>query len=176
MSKIRDVSSPSVIGTLKAYDGLELVIEKRNKIKLDNFVKTLAFGAVHPDVANANAYRIATIRFGSGGEDAAGNEKTPDVSTDTLFEPQHSEDVNGSGNSIKVLDIKDSSNNIIEPNSKIIEVTATISSTEANGVKFNELGLFDASNKKLSHITFDGITKTENRTLSFVYQVEITVS
>lgn len=173
---IKDMSTPSVIGTLKVYDGLDLVIEKKNKIKLDNFVRTLAFGAVHTDVANANAYRISTIRFGSGGEDLDGNEKSPDVSTDTLFEPMHSEDVVGSGNGIKILDIMDDANNIIEPNSKIIEVNATISSTEANGVKFNELGLFDSSNKKLTHITFDGITKTENRTLSFTYQVEITVS
>lgn len=173
---MKEMSTPSVIGTLKVFDGLDLVVEKKNKIKLDNFVRTLAFGAVHGDVTNANAYRISTIRFGSGGEDTDGNEKTPDVSTDTLFEPMHSEDVVGSGNGIKVLDIKDDANNIIEPNSKIIEVNATISSTEANGVKFNELGLFDISNKKLTHITFDGITKTENRTLSFTYQVEITVS
>ncbi len=173
---MKDLSQPNVIGTLKVYDGLDLVVEKKNKIKLDNFVRTLAFGAVHDDVANADAYRIATVRFGSGGEDVDGNEKTPDVSTDTLFEPQHSEDVVGSGNGIKVLDIMDDQNNIIEPNSKIIEVNATISSTEANGIKFNELGLFDSSNKKLTHITFDSISKTENRTLSFTYQVEITVS
>ena len=173
---MKEMSSPNVIGTLRVFDGLDLIVEKKNKIKLDNFVRTLAFGAVHEEVANANSYRIATIRFGSGGEDEENNEKTPDVSTDTLFEPMHSEDVMGSGNGIKVLDIKDDANNIIEPNSKIIEVNATISSTEANGVKFNELGLFDMSNKKLTHITFDGITKTENRTLSFTYQVEITVS
>lgn len=173
---MKELSQSNVIGTLKVYDGLDLVVEKKNKIKLDNFVRTLAFGAVHGDVTNADAYRISTIRFGSGGEDIDGNEKTPDVSTDTLFEPMHSEDVVGSGNGIRVLDIKDDENNIIEPNSKIIEVNATISSTEANGAKFNELGLFDTSNKKLTHITFDGITKTENRTLSFTYQVEITVS
>jgi len=173
---IREKSTPSVIGTLKVYDGLDLVAEKRNAIKLDNFVRTLAFGSVHKDVPNADAYRIATIRFGSGGEDEDGNEKTPDVSTDTLFEPQHSEDVLAPGNGIRVLDIVDENNNVIEPNSKIIEVTATISSSEANGIRFNELGLFDASNKKLTHITFDSIEKTESRTLSFVYQIEITVS
>lgn len=173
---MKELSQPSVVGTLKVFDGLDLVVEKKNKIKLDNFVRTLAFGAVHGDVTNSQAYRISTIRFGSGGEDADGNEKTPDVSTDTLFEPMHSEDVVGSGNGIKVLDIIDDANNIIEPNSKIIEVNSTISSTEANGVKFNELGLFDSSNKKLTHITFDGIKKTESRTLSFTYQVEITVS
>ena len=161
---MKELSQPSVVGTLKVFDGLDLIVEKKNKIKLDNFVRTLAFGAVHTDVTNSDAYRISTIRFGSGGEDIDGNEKTPDVSTDTLFEPMHSEDVVGSGNGIKVLDIKDDANNVIEPNSKIIEVNATISSTEANGVKFNELGLFDSSNKKLTHITFDGITKTENRT------------
>jgi hypothetical protein len=173
---MKELSKPTVIGTLKVYSGLDLVFEKKNKIKLDNFVRTLAFGAVHKDVANAEAYRIATIRFGSGGEDENGNEKEPDVTTDTLFEPVHSEDVMGSGNGIKVIDIMDETNNIIEPNSKIIEVNATISSEEANGVKFNELGLFDASNKKLTHICFDAIQKTENRTLSFTYQVEITVS
>jgi len=173
---IKEKSTPTVVGTLKVYDGLDLVVEKKNKIKLDNFVTTLAFGAVHKDVANADAFRIATIRFGSGGEDENGNEKTPDVTSDSLFEPQHSEDVMASGNSIKILDIKDENDNIVEPNSKIIEVNATISSAEANGVKFNELGLFDASNKKLTHITFDGITKNAQRTLSFTYQVEITVS
>lgn len=173
---MKESTQPSVIGTLKVFDGLDLVQEKKNRIKLDNFVRTLAFGAVHPTVANAEAYRIATIRFGSGGEEVDGTEKAPDVSTDTLFEPRHSEDVVGSGNGIKVLDIIDDANNLIEPNSKIIEVNATISSSEANGIKFNELGLFDASNKKLTHITYDGITKTENRTLSFTYQVEITVS
>lgn len=173
---MKELSQQSVIGTLKVFDGLDLVVEKKNKIKLDNFVRTLAFGAVHTSIANSDSFRISTIRFGSGGENVDGTEKTPDVSTDVLFEPMHSEDVVGSGNGIKVLDIIDDANNVIEPNSKIIEVNATISSTEANGVKFNELGLFDASNKKLTHITFDGITKTENRTLSFTYQVEITVS
>jgi len=173
---LKENTSQNIVGTLRIYDGLELVQEKKNKIKLDNFVTTLAFGAVHKDVANADAFRIATIRFGSGGEDENGNEKTPDVSTDSLFEPKHSEDVNGAGNSIKVLDIKDETGAVIEPNSKIIEVNATISSTEANGVNFNELGLFDSSGHKLTHITFDSIQKTSNRTLSFTYQVEITAS
>ena len=82
---MKEMSTPSIIGTLKVFDGLDLVVEKKNKIKLDNFVRTLAFGAVHGDVTNANAYRIATIRFGSGGEDVDGNEKTPDVSTDQAY-------------------------------------------------------------------------------------------
>ena len=55
----------------------------------------------------------------------------------------------GVSDCIKVLDVEG------DPNSKIIEVNATISSEEANDKKFNELGLFDASNNKLTHITFD---------------------
>lgn len=167
---MKEFNTSHIIGTLKVFDGLELVHEKQNKIKLDNFVRSLAFGAVHESVVGANAYRISTIRFGSGGEDTTGAEKLPDVTTNSLYVQEHEEAVNGAGNGIRVLDVEG------DPTSKIIEVNCTISSEEANGIRFNELGLFDASSNKLTHICFDGLGKSENRTISFSYQLEIQVS
>ena len=58
---MKELSQPSVVGTLKVFDGLDLIVEKKNKIKLDNFVRTLAFGAVHTDVTNSDAFLIRCL-------------------------------------------------------------------------------------------------------------------
>ena len=155
-----EIMGTKLQGHLKIYnvDTGELLLDKYNAIHLPNMATSIA------NSLNNSSAELTTFRMGDG-------TGTPDMTTSSavLLNEVYSTPITGT------FVITDTSTAAIT--SRQLQLTVTLAYGDANGTSgLTELGLFDATGAKITHITFSPITKDSTTSLQFVYDIGIAVS
>jgi len=154
---IKDSITTKFKGRLRVYnaDTGEILLDKYNAIHVPNMATSIA------NNLNNAAASISTFRVGDGV--GAADVTTPSAG---LISEVYSASIIGTFV-------------ITSPTtaSRQLEVTTTLGYTDANGTAgLTEIGLFDNTGIKLTHITFAPISKDSSIELRFVYDITMTIS
>ena len=183
-----------IIGHVHAAykDNGEVVLDKYNAVHNKNMALAIARG-----LANDSDFFIHKMKLGNGGSTVDGLNQITYLSPNVtgavadLYNATHEEIVDDANGSAPVENSVTYQENLDPLLTSIVICSATIAAGEPAGqdisdtpgnpdfnaeFAFDELGLFTADDKMLTHIIFSPILKTANRELVITYSITVSVS